>query len=69
MKVKQYHPDVNKDNRNCDAMIRQVIQAYEVKFFKASHPCYDMISVNIVILMVLKMQILSQYSRSEIIER
>ncbi|KAH1083632.1 hypothetical protein J1N35_023393 [Gossypium stocksii] len=40
-KVKQYHPDVNKDG-DSDTMIRRVIQAYEM---------------------------LSDYSRSEIIER
>ncbi|KAA3472671.1 Chaperone DnaJ-domain superfamily protein [Gossypium australe] len=41
-KVKQYHPDVNKDGGDSDTMIRRVIQAYEM---------------------------LSDYSRSEIIER
>ncbi|KAF7805119.1 chaperone protein dnaJ C76, chloroplastic [Senna tora] len=41
-KVKQFHPDVNKDGGNSDTMIRRVIQAYEI---------------------------LSSYSRSEIIER
>ncbi|KAK7258857.1 hypothetical protein RIF29_24445 [Crotalaria pallida] len=41
-KVKQFHPDVNRDEANSDAMIRRVIEAY---------------------------QILSNYSRSEIIER
>ncbi|KAI4349982.1 hypothetical protein L6164_010515 [Bauhinia variegata] len=40
-KVKQFHPDVNRDGGNSDAMIRRVIQAYEI---------------------------LSNYSRSEIIE-
>lgn len=30
MKVKQYHPDVNRDERDSDTMIRRVIQAYEV---------------------------------------
>ncbi|KAI3980000.1 hypothetical protein MKX01_042654 [Papaver californicum] len=29
-KVKQYHPDVSKDVENSDAMIRQVITAYEI---------------------------------------
>ncbi|MCL7021761.1 hypothetical protein MKW94_026657 [Papaver nudicaule] len=29
-KVKQYHPDVSKDAQNSDAMIRQVISAYEI---------------------------------------
>lgn len=32
MKVKQYHPDVNRDGRDSDALIRRVIQAYEVAF-------------------------------------
>lgn len=32
MKVKQYHPDVNRDGRDSDAIIRRVIQAYEVEF-------------------------------------
>lgn len=32
MKVKQYHPDVNRDGRDSDALIRRVIQAYEVSF-------------------------------------
>ncbi|KAK3200266.1 hypothetical protein Dsin_023681 [Dipteronia sinensis] len=41
-KVKQYHPDVCRDGKDSDTMIRRVIQAYEI---------------------------LSQYSRSEIIER
>ncbi|KAB2059161.1 hypothetical protein ERO13_A11G265100v2 [Gossypium hirsutum] len=41
-KVKQYHPDVNKDGGDSDTMIRCVIEAYEM---------------------------LSDYSRSEIIER
>ncbi|KAJ4719473.1 Chaperone protein DnaJ [Melia azedarach] len=41
-KVKQYHPDVNRDERDSDTMIRRVIQAYEM---------------------------LSEFSRSEIIER
>ncbi|XP_022719383.1 pentatricopeptide repeat-containing protein At3g05340-like [Durio zibethinus] len=41
-KVKQYHPDVNRDGGDSDTMIRRVIQAYEL---------------------------LSNYSRSEIIER
>ncbi|XP_044483721.1 chaperone protein dnaJ C76, chloroplastic [Mangifera indica] len=41
-KVKQYHPDVNRDGKDSDSMIRLVIQAYEM---------------------------LSEYSRSEIIER
>ncbi|XP_075511211.1 uncharacterized protein LOC142547040 [Primulina tabacum] len=42
IKVKQFHPDVMRDGRNSDTMIRRVIQAYEI---------------------------LSNYSRSEIIER
>ncbi|EOA29569.1 hypothetical protein CARUB_v10016283mg [Capsella rubella] len=29
-KVKQYHPDVNKERSNSDIMIRRIIQAYEV---------------------------------------
>ncbi|PPD86097.1 hypothetical protein GOBAR_DD16967 [Gossypium barbadense] len=29
-KVKQYHPDVNKDGGDSDTMIRRVIQAYEM---------------------------------------
>ncbi|XP_031270088.1 pentatricopeptide repeat-containing protein At3g05340-like [Pistacia vera] len=41
-KVKQYHPDLNRDGKDSDSMIRLVIQAYEM---------------------------LSEYSRSEIIER
>ncbi|KAH7846693.1 hypothetical protein Vadar_017060 [Vaccinium darrowii] len=41
-KVKKFHPDVRKDGEDSDAMIRQVILAY---------------------------QILSQYSKTEIIER
>ncbi|CAK7340702.1 unnamed protein product [Dovyalis caffra] len=41
-KVKQFHPDVNKDGKVSDVMIRRIIQAYEI---------------------------LSNYSRSEIIER
>ncbi|KAJ7973367.1 Chaperone protein DnaJ [Quillaja saponaria] len=41
-KVKQFHPDVNRDGGDSDTMIRRVIQAYEI---------------------------LSNYSRSEIIER
>ncbi|KAG6646588.1 hypothetical protein CIPAW_07G017900 [Carya illinoinensis] len=41
-KVKQFHPDVNRDGPDSDTMIRRVIQAYEM---------------------------LSNYSRSEIIER
>ncbi|XVF41933.1 hypothetical protein PTKIN_Ptkin01aG0320400 [Pterospermum kingtungense] len=41
-KVKQYHPDVNRDTRDSETMIRRVLQAYEL---------------------------LSNYSRSEIIER
>lgn len=31
MKVKQYHPDVNRGGGDFDFMIRRVIQAYEVK--------------------------------------
>ncbi|XP_073151237.1 uncharacterized protein [Henckelia pumila] len=42
IKVKQFHPDVMRDGQNSDAMIRRVIQAYEI---------------------------LSNYSKSEIIER
>lgn len=30
VKVKQYHPDVNKEGSNSDVMIRRIIQAYEV---------------------------------------
>ncbi|CAK9168027.1 unnamed protein product [Ilex paraguariensis] len=41
-KVKQFHPDVRRDGERSDAMIRRVIQAYEI---------------------------LSNYSKSEIIER
>ncbi|KAL4637028.1 hypothetical protein ACB092_03G051400 [Castanea dentata] len=41
-KVKQFHPDVNRDLADSDSMIRRVIEAYEI---------------------------LSNYSRSEIIER
>lgn len=41
-KVKQYHPDVNRDNQNSDLMIRRVIQAYEVQFFQASSSFYLM---------------------------
>lgn len=41
-KVKQFHPDVNRDEADSDIMIRRVIEAYEI---------------------------LSNYSRSEIIER
>lgn len=41
-KVKQYHPDVNRDGTDSDALIRRVIQAYEI---------------------------LTEYSRLEIIER
>ncbi|XP_030957887.1 uncharacterized protein LOC115979916 isoform X3 [Quercus lobata] len=44
-KVKQFHPDVNRDLADSDSMIRRVIEAYEY------------------------VQILSNYSRSEIIER
>ncbi|KDP23516.1 hypothetical protein JCGZ_23349 [Jatropha curcas] len=29
-KVKQYHPDVNRDGNDSDSMIRRVIQAYEI---------------------------------------
>ncbi|KAL5995954.1 hypothetical protein ACLOJK_026027 [Asimina triloba] len=29
-KVKKFHPDVNKDGRDSDVMIRRVIQAYEI---------------------------------------
>ncbi|XP_010550976.1 PREDICTED: uncharacterized protein LOC104821713 [Tarenaya hassleriana] len=29
-KVKQYHPDVNRDGSNSDIMIRQIIKAYEM---------------------------------------
>ncbi|XP_023523020.1 uncharacterized protein LOC111787126 [Cucurbita pepo subsp. pepo] len=29
-KVKQFHPDVNRDGNYSDSMIRRVIQAYEV---------------------------------------
>ncbi|CAL9003403.1 unnamed protein product [Prunus brigantina] len=42
LEVKQFHPDVNRTGKDCDMMIRRVIQAYEM---------------------------LSNYSRSEIIER
>lgn len=29
-KVKQFHPDVNRNGKDSDTMIRRVIQAYEV---------------------------------------
>ncbi|WCJ43153.1 Chaperone DnaJ-domain superfamily protein [Euphorbia peplus] len=47
-KVKQFHPDVNRDGGNSDTVIRRIIQAYELWFF---------------------FLILSNYSRSDIIER
>ena len=32
-KVKQFHPDVNRDLADSDSMIRRVIEAYEVLIF------------------------------------
>ncbi|KAF1892057.1 hypothetical protein Lal_00036411 [Lupinus albus] len=44
-KVKQFHPDVNRDEGNSDAMIRSVIQAYQVDtsyyLYYFSRECLD----------------------------
>lgn len=37
MKVKQFHPDVNRDGDDSDTMIRRVIQAYQVPLFCFIH--------------------------------